>query len=192
MAVAGKVFDTDNASTSAIKVFHEIIKMLHVNDRNIVQCKGVAFLPNRSLPVLLMERLETNLHTYVLQKGNSDLPRDSKVSILFDTASGLHYLHSHKYAIIHRDLTAKNVLLDSQLRAKITDFSNSRIMDPDDTNINAQKLTHQPGTLVYMLPEALESVPRYSFSLDVFSFGHLSVFTITQAEVTVGPLKYKD
>ena len=104
------------------------------------------------------------------------------MSILNDTASGLDYLHSQTPAIIHRDLTAKNVLLDSQLRAKIADFGNSRIMDlyPEAT---PETLTSLPGTLEYMPPEAQGGSVAYDSSLDVFSFGHLSLFTVTQTPV---------
>ena len=106
----------------------------------------------------------------------------SKVVILLDTASGLDYLHSHTPAIIHRDLTAKNVLLDSELRAKIADFGNSRIMDLDP-DCSPETLTSLPGTLEYMPPEAVGGSVTYDPSLDVFSFGHLSLFTTTEAPV---------
>ena len=123
---------------------------------------------------------------------NCNLLLKRKVSILLDTASGLEYLHSRTPAIIHRDLTAKNVLLDSELRAKITDFGNSRIMDLDPES-SPETLTSLPGTLEYMPPEAQGGNASYDPSLDVFSFGHLSLFTITQTPVTpLLPPNYTD
>ena len=41
-------------------------------------------------------------------------------------------------------------------------------------------LSALPGTLVYMPPEARDDRHRYGPSLDIFSFGHLALFTITQ------------
>ena len=114
---------------------------------------------------------------------------EKKVSILHDTASGLDYLHSQTPAIIHRDLTAKNVLLDSQLRAKIADFGNSRIMDLDP-EASPKALTSLPGTLEYMPPEAQGGSVAYDPSLDVFSFGYLSLFTVTQTPVRLLPATY--
>ena len=194
--MAGKifrVFSTTKQSTIAKKVCNEIIMMMQLTHKNIVKCKGVCFLEDNPLPVLLMERLIHNLHTYLLHPRNSNLPLKRKVSILLDTASGLVYLHSRTPAIIHRDLTAKNVLLDSELRAKITDFGNSRIMDLDPES-TPEILTSLPGTLDYMPPEALgSSVSYYDPSLDVFSFGHLSLFTITQTPVrSLLPPSYTD
>ena len=44
----------------------------------------------------------------------------------------------------------------------------------------AQTLSRVLGTPLYMPPEALSSAARYGPSLDVFSFGHLTLFTLTQ------------
>ena len=97
--------------------------------------------------------------------------------MLEDVSRGLLYLHNHTPQIIHRDLTAKNVLLTSFLVAKVTDFGNSRIVNLQPDQL-ARTLSRLPGTLVYMPPEALSSSSRYGPSLDVFSFGHLALFTL--------------
>jgi serine/threonine protein kinase len=103
----------------------------------------------------------------------------------------LDYLHSHTPAIIHRDLTATNVLLTSQLTAKITDFGNCRFLDLDPST-TSRTFTTVHGTLEYMPPEAqgvtAQGVSKKFYpSLDVFSFGHLSLFTVTQTQVTLLP-----
>ena len=191
--VAGKIFkmsSTVRLQTIASRVCGELIMMTQLNHPNIVQCKGVSLLVDQRLPVLLMERMMISLHAYLLLPDNSNLPLKRKVSILLDTASGLDYLHNHTPAIIHRDLTAKNVLLDSELRAKIADFGNSRIMDLDPDS-SPETLTSLPGTLEYMPPEGQRGT--YGPSLDVFSFGHLSLFTITQTPVQpILPPTYTD
>ena len=185
--VAGKVFKVSNSATRLLmtKVYSiskEIETITNLHHPNIVASKGVCFLPDSVMPVLLMEMLTSSLHDYLLHPHNSNLPMERKVSILHDTASGLDYLHSRIPAIIHRDLTAKNVLLDSELRAKIADFGNSRIMDLDPDS-SPETMTSIPGTLEYMPPEAQGGIVTYDPSLDVFSFGHLSLFTITQTPV---------
>ena len=184
-SLAGKVFrmsSTVHLRAVANKVCREVNLMISVHHVNIVECKGVTFLVDEPLPVLLMEQQKSSLHAYLLSPDNSNLPMERKVSILCDTASGLDYLHNHIPVIIHRDLTAKNVLLDSKLRAKITDFGNSRIMDLDPES-SPEALSSLPGTLEYMPPEAQGEGAAYGPSLDVFSFGHLSLFTITQTQV---------
>jgi serine/threonine protein kinase len=147
------------------------------------------------MPVLLMEQLESNLHAYLLHPDNANLPMEVKISILYDTANGLKYLHERTPTIIHRDLTAKNVLLlhleHSKLRAKLADFGNARIVDLDPES-SPEQLSSIPGTLEYMPPEAHGEKVTYGPSLDVFSFGHLALFTITQTLVRPLPPTYYD
>ena len=145
--------------------------MSRLQHPNISQFLGLCFLPNYQLPMLVMERLDRNLGNFLETVPN--IPIALKWSVLEDVARGLLHLHSHNPAIIHRDLTAANVLLTSSLVAKITDLGNSRIVNPEQ----AQRLTQMPGTQLYMPPEALT---HYDTSLDIFSYGHLTLFTLTQ------------
>ena len=46
-----------------------------------------------------------------------------------------------------------------------------------------ESMTNVPGTLNYMPPEAVGMSVKYDPSLDVFSFGHLSLFTVIQSPV---------
>ncbi len=124
-----------------------------------------------------MERLERSVDD--LLECSPNIPLEVKVSILTDTSSGLVYLHGRAPPIVHRDLTARNVLLTSSLCAKITDLGNSRMVNCRPVKL-AQTLAKNPRTTVYMPPEALSKSDRYGPSLDVFSFGHLALFTLTQ------------
>lgn len=147
-----------------------------IDHSNIVQFVGLCKLPSESeLPLLVMELMESNLHDYLLDDANANIPSSLKQSILEDVARGLSYLHNFRIPIIHRDLTASNVLLDSALIAKISDFGNSRFLPKD---FNPAKLSKMPGTMVYMPPEAITQY--YGTKLDIFSFGHLALFTLTQ------------
>ena len=145
---------------------------------HIVQFLGVCFPPGESrLPALLMEKLMTDLHTFL--ETNKDIPLSMKRSVLVDVAKGLSYLHSRSPPVIHRDLTARNVLLNSAMVAKIADLGNSRII-----NVGLDQLmtmTKTPGNVCYMPPEALEEHSQYNKSIDIFSFGNLTLFTLTEA-----------
>ena len=194
--LAGKGFKTSHSSAKTTdyhdKLMKEVDIMIQLEHPNVVTYKGVHFQPDHILPLLVMERMKTSLHAYLLMSENSGLPVKRKVSFLLDTASGLEYLHSHTPAIIHRDLTAKNVLLNSQLRAKIADFGNSRIMELH-SDASPGSMTAEPGTLAYMPPEAMGKSTHYDSSLDVFSFGHLSLFTVIQSPVhPLLPPSYQD
>ena len=151
---------------------------------NITQFLGVYFLPNCHLPALVMEKLTGSLDD--LLEAIPNIPLALKRSMLENVARGLLYLHKHNPRIIHRDLTAKNVLLTDSLVAKITDFGNSRIINLQPGHL-ARTLSRLPGTLVYMPPEALQTLSRYGPSLDIFSFGHLALFVGLQVMVILPP-----
>ena len=152
---------------------------------NITQFLGLCFLPGTRLPLLVMERLETSLDD--LLEHMPGLPLSLKCSVLEDVASGLVYLHERQPPVIHRDLTTNNVLLTSSLVAKISDLGNSRIADMRPGQL-ARTLSRLPGTLVYMPPEALNEIHRYGPSLDIFSFGHLILYTLTQVKLATSYL----
>ncbi|KAG6974763.1 hypothetical protein JG688_00002884 [Phytophthora aleatoria] len=78
-------------------------------------------------------------------------------------AAALAYLHGRQPIIIHRDLKSLNVLLDSRLRAKLSDFGLSRERSSDDT------MTNGVGTLLWTAPEILRG-EAYSEKADVYSY----------------------
>ena len=156
--------------------------MASLRHSNITQFLGLCFLPN---PLLLMEKLERSLHDLLIDENIPNIPLSVKRSLLEDAAKGLLYLHTHDPQIIHRDLTARNVLVTLSLQCKITDFGNSRIVNLQPGQL-AQTLSRVPGTSCYMPPEALEDSAHYGPSLDVFSFGHLALFTLIQVLILIG------
>ena len=157
------------------KIEFECRIMSSLRHPNIVQFLGICFFEESKVPVLVMECLDANLETLLTQTTNLSTP--AKIKVLLDVAKGLVYLHTLSPPIIHRDLTARNVLLTNTLLAKIGDLGNSRIIE---SNTLTNTLSSYPGTLVYMPPEAMATPPVYNEKLDIFSFGHLALYTILQ------------
>ena len=111
---------------------------------NLVQFLGIYYPPNYILSVLVMELMFTSLSRYLEVAG--DLEISLKISILNDAALGLSYPHSHKPPIIHRDLTANNILLTKSLTAKITDLGMEKILDKHQST----RMTTVPGFPAYI------------------------------------------
>jgi serine/threonine protein kinase len=177
--------DIEGTENLAEKFVQECQLMSDLHHPNITKFLGILLLSNDQLPVLVMEKLDGSLDSLLECVPNIPLPL--KLSILEDVAKGLLYLHQHDPQIIHRDLTAKNVLLTTSLVAKVTDFGNSRFVTLQPGQL-AKTLTSFPGTLVYTPPEALiegSSHARYGPSLDIFSFGHLALFVGLQVHYYV-------
>ena len=149
-------------------------ELMHIN---IVHFVGIYYPPQQSLPVMIMELMDESLTTYA-EKPNIDFKR--RLSILHDVAEGLTYLHTHDPPVIHRDLSPNNILLKHLPLlpiAKIGDLGVAKIINVDDTK-SKEYLTKQPGTVHFMPPEALEDKPQYSTSLDVFSYGGITLYTV--------------
>ena len=138
--------------------------MSQVDHRNIVQFMGVCYLEPNVHPLLVMEKLDTSLDDLLEKEANIPIP--VILSILLDIACGLVYLHEFTPPIVHRDLTARNVLLkiEPSMHAKIADLGNAMVVDLS----KLQMLSKAPGTTSYMPPKALQEVPKYDTQLDIF------------------------
>ena len=204
----GKVEEVAFPVAAAAKTIHPILQgglskpasefvrecqlMSTLRHPNIVQFLGVAFFPDSRLPALVMERLLMSLHDLLA----TDTPplRDAvqplaffsmalKCSVLQDVAGGLAYLHEQSPPIIHRDLSARNVLLNSGMVAKIADLGVARIAPCMRA---AATMTKGPGASVYMPPEATEAATsnteksKYDTSIDIFSLGVVTIFTVSE------------
>ena len=156
--------------------FHQECRILsQLKHPNVVGFVGVHCGCDKNDISLIMERLHCDLADFV--RKNPDTPLCDQIHILYDVSKGLDYLHSQSPPLIHRDLTAPNVLLTEDLVAKIGDLGMSRYIDP----LLATRLTTNPGNLLYMPPECRVKDPRYTTKLDIFSFGNLIIHTVTGA-----------
>ena len=142
----------------------------------IVQFLGVWFEQGPRLPVLVMEYLHITLSACLERYGV--LPEEISYGILRDVALGLCFLHERSPPIIHRDLSANNVLLTSNMNAKLSDLGVAKIFNLTPARMTQMTQTKAPGTPCYMPPEALSAKPKYTTNIDVYSYGVLIIHTL--------------
>ena len=154
-----------NNEISKMLLKQESNLLIHLNHPCIVQ--QLAMLDNLKSSVLLMERMHMSLTEFLTSKHSYH----DKISILYDAASGLQYIHEK--GIIHCDLTADNILLNEKNTAKLADFGRAILCQ--------QNTIFLPETLDHLPPEIFEpySKARYSTKVDIFSFGCVIIHTVT-------------
>ena len=149
-----------------------------IHHPNIVQFLGVYYSSKKSnLPIMVMELMNTSLSFFV--KNQSKIPMKTKISILHDVSLGLNYLHTRNPVVIHRDLSPNNVMLTSQLVAKIGDLGVAKVMRANSRQTRS-RLTKIPGTVDFVPPETLEAKPIYGTAVDVFSFAAIALHVFAE------------
>ena len=158
---------------------------------NIVQFMGVYYAEQSDLPIMVMELMDTGLTSFI-EKNQTKIAVKTKLSILHDVSLGLSHLHGRRPAVIHRDLSSNNVLLNSHLVAKISDLGMAKMIRADSKQTKS-RLTKAPGNPHFMPPEALdEEDPVYGTPVDVFSFAGIAVHLFSEEWPTPGNQKKRD
>lgn len=83
-------------------------------------------------------------HAADIEDSELHLDWATRHKICIGIARGLAYLHEESVLkIVHRDIKATNVLLDTDMTAKISDFGLAKLDEDENTHIN----TRIAGTL---------------------------------------------
>jgi serine/threonine protein kinase len=120
------------------------------------------FMPNGSL--------RSHLHPSASGGGGARQPLDwaTRLGIALDCARALEFLHEHSSpAVIHRDFNCSNVLLDRNLRARVSDFGMAKL---GSNKADGQVVTRVLGTTGYLAPE-YASTGKLTTKSDVYSYG---------------------
>jgi serine/threonine protein kinase len=104
------------------------------------------------------------------------------ISMAYDVARGMAYLHAWSPPLIHRDLKSLNLLITDQNRLKITDFGMTRakaVIAGGDQQLQTAMMT-QCGTPYWSAPEVLQG-KCYNEKVDVYAFAMVLVEILNAA-----------
>ena len=156
--------DKDKMKEMVAALDQEIDTMQHLEHPNIVQylgCEKKEF----SISIFLEYIPGGSIGSCLRKHGKFDEGLVS--SMTRQTLDGLAYLH--REGVLHRDLKADNILLDTDGTCKISDFGISKKTD----NIYGNDVTNSmQGSVFWMAPEVIRSQGQgYSAKVDIWSLG---------------------
>ncbi|XP_028773765.1 receptor-like protein kinase FERONIA [Neltuma alba] len=158
-------------SQQGLKEFETEIEMLsQLRHHHLVSLIGYCNDDNEMILIYeFMARGTFREHLY--DSENKPLSWNQRLEICLGAGRGLHYLHTGaKQAIIHRDIKSKNILVDENWMAKISDSELSKLGPGGISRSNINISTLVKGSIGYMDQEYY-TLQISTDKSDVFSFG---------------------
>ncbi|XP_027187515.2 uncharacterized protein [Cicer arietinum] len=158
--------DKDNQNFKAFT--YEVQALTQIKHRNIVKLYG--FCSHSRHSFVVYEFLEGGSLDNVLRNETQATMFDWKkrVNVVKGVTNSLYHMHHGcSPPIVHRDISSKNILLDLEYEACISDFGTAKIL-----NLDSHNSTTFAGTYGYAAPE-LAFTLKVNEKCDVFSFGVL-------------------
>ncbi|KAH9331554.1 hypothetical protein KI387_003662, partial [Taxus chinensis] len=165
--VAVKVLSSDSQQGKR-EFLNEVALMSRIHHRNLVALLG--YCQDQGKTILVYEYMHNGTlreHLHGPASRENHLDWISRLELAKDAAKGVEYLHvGCNPSIIHRDLKSSNILLDKEMRAKVSDFGLSRLAANGTTHVSSIVR----GTVGYLDPEYYIS-QQLTEKSDVYSFG---------------------
>jgi tRNA A-37 threonylcarbamoyl transferase component Bud32 len=145
--------------------YREISTITQIRHRNIAKLFGYCSSPqNKFLVYKYYEKRD--LHNILNSEQALELDWAKRKVILRDVACALSHLHHDCYPpMVHRDVTSRNILLDSEFTASISDFGTAKFLKPESSNWSMLA-----GTCGYIAPGSV----YLNTLLTYFNFHHFN------------------
>ncbi|XP_035674083.1 serine/threonine-protein kinase SIK2-like isoform X1 [Branchiostoma floridae] len=159
--VAIKIIDKTQLDDANLeKVYREVQIMKLLNHPNIIKLYQV--METKDMIYLVTEYASNGeIFDYLANHGR--MSESEARRKFWQIISAVEYCHNRH--VVHRDLKAENLLLDSNMNIKIADFGFSNYFTP------GQPLMTWCGSPPYAAPEVFEGQKYYGPELDVWSLG---------------------
>ncbi|KAJ1533643.1 MAP microtubule affinity-regulating kinase 1, partial [Nowakowskiella sp. JEL0078] len=175
--VAVKIIDKEKLPDEySVRNLHREVEVMRLlNHRNIIKLYEV-IETKRELNLVLEYASGGEILDYIVAHGR--LKENEAKKFARQIVSALE--HCHSLNVVHRDLKAENLLLDSDMNVKISDFGLSNLFD------RVKVLSTFCGSPVYSAPELIEGKKYVGPEVDSWSLG------INLYAMVVGDLPFSD
>ncbi len=129
-------------------------------------------------PYIVFEYVDGETLKHRIDASPGGLPLDESAAYAIEVGRGLCAAHARR--LVHRDVKPQNVLIDSEGRAKVTDFGIARELEQDGLTKTGRVL----GTTDYVSPEQAMGQPVDARS-DIYSLG------VVMYEMLTGQVPFK-
>ncbi|XP_048672886.2 receptor-interacting serine/threonine-protein kinase 2 isoform X3 [Caretta caretta] len=166
-----KLLTSQNTTESELKVLlQDVANTRRIQSEQLLPSLGI-YQSQGLLGVVTEWMCNGSLHSLIHEHHlYPELPFPLLMRILSDVADGLYHLHRLDPPLLHYSLKPSNVLLDTQYRAKITDYGLASWRKQQRSVL--QNCNRSCWDLIYLSPEIIEGgVP--SQEGDIYSFGML-------------------
>ncbi|KAG6490784.1 PTI1-like tyrosine-protein kinase At3g15890 [Zingiber officinale] len=175
----GQLWDGSQIAVKRLKVWSnkadlefgvEVEVLGKLRHKNLLSLRGYCAEGQERLIVYdYLPNLSLVSHLHGQNSAESPLDWSKRMCIAIGAAEGIVYLHHYATPhVIHRDIKASNVLLDSDFQAQVADFGFAKFVPDGASHVT----TKVKGTLGYLAPE-YAMYGKASESCDVYSFGIL-------------------
>lgn len=163
----------------------EVIVHSQINHKNVVKLLGCCMEEN-ALMIVMEFVCNGNLYN-ILHCSNANgpvtFPLDKRLDIAIESAEVLSCMHSMYSPVLHGDIKPANILLDENLRPKISDFGIARLLAAEEIEHTRSVI----GCIGYVDPLFCQSGILTPKS-DVYSFGVVLLEIITRKKAVDGDI----
>ncbi|XP_059447241.1 uncharacterized protein LOC132178738 isoform X2 [Corylus avellana] len=168
--IAVKVFDLEKCHNDMEAIRQEVQTMSLIEHPNLLRAY-CSFATGSSLWVV-MPYLAGGSCRYIMQSAYPDgFEQPVIAALLYEVVKALAHLHAQ--GLIHRDIKAGNILVDSKGAVKLADYGLVASMFDTGSRQRARKTF--AGTPCWMAPEVMQQLHGYDFKADIWSFGITSL-----------------
>lgn len=154
---------TSSKSADRSRLREEMRIIARLRHPNIVQTLG-AVMKGSSMMVVMERMNKGSLHSMLVSEVPADL--ELYLQILLDAVHGLRYLHEAKPPYIHGDVKSLNILVDENLKGKLSDFGLSFLKS---SSLFSSGVVG--GSPLWMAPELFKKGASPSENTDIYALG---------------------